>query len=66
MEIVGTATYVLNFYPPIFIFRLMTQFLESKLSFSGDISSFYVMNYNSKTWIGFLNSDLDSILKLEF
>ena len=66
MEIVGTATYVLNFYPPIFISRLMTQFLESKLSFSGDISSFYVMNYNSKTSIGVLNSDLDSKLKLKF
>ena len=44
----------------------MTQFLESKLSFSGDISRIYVMIYNSKTRIGFLNTDLDSKLKLEF
>ena len=40
------------------------QFLESKFSFSADISLFYVMIYNSKTWIGILKSDLDSKLKI--
>ena len=54
------------FWNSNFIFRIMTQFLESKLSFSLDISRFYVMIYNSKTWIGFLNSDLDFKLELEF
>ena len=40
------------------------QFLESKFPFFADISSFYVMIYNSKTSIMFLITDLDSKLKL--
>ena len=58
-------TYVLNFYPPKSCFRILIsyfQFLESKFSFSADISPFYVMIYNSKT----LNIVLNSNLKLEF
>ena len=42
------------------------QFLESKFSFSADISPFYVMIDNSKTSIGSLNTELDFRLKLEF
>ena len=49
-----------------FIFGILIQFLESKLLFPAPISPFYVMNYNPKTWIGILNADLDSKLKLEF
>ena len=41
-------------------------FLESKFTFSAYISPFYLMMYNSKTWIGTLITDLDSKLKLEF
>ena len=48
------------------MFRTLVQFLESKCSFSGDISPFYVVIYNSKTWIGFLKTGFDSELKLEF
>ena len=48
-----------------FVFRILIQFVESKLSFSTDISPFYVMVYNSKTCIGVLNIDLDSKLKLK-
>ena len=54
------------FWNSNFIFRILIQFLESKFSFSADISTFYVMIYNSKTSIGILNTDLDSKLKLEF
>jgi hypothetical protein len=57
---------VLNFYPPKFCFRILIQFLESKFSFSADISPFFVMIYNSKICIGIINTDLDSKLKLEF
>ena len=53
------------FYNSNVIFRILIQFLESKFSFFGDISPFYVMIYNSKTCIGILNTDLDSKLKLE-
>ena len=62
------GTNVLGFYPPksCFIFRILIQFLESKFSFSRDISAFDVMIYNSKTWIGILNTALDSKLKLKF
>ena len=49
-----------------FIVRILIQFLDSKLSLSGDISPFYVMIYNSKTQIGVPNTDLDSKSKLEF
>ena len=59
-------TNVLSFYPPKSCFRILIQFLESKFSFSADISPIYVMIYNSKTCIGILNNDLDSKLKLEF
>jgi hypothetical protein len=52
-------TNFLSFYPPKSCFKIIIQFLESKFSFSGDISPFYVMIYNSKTWSGFLNTDLD-------
>ena len=48
------------------MFRIINQFLESKFNFFADISPFYVMIYNYKTWIGILNIDLDSKLKLEF
>ena len=34
---------VLNFYSPKFCSRILIQFLESKFSFSADISPFYVM-----------------------
>ena len=49
-----------------FLFRILIQIIESKFSFFAHISSFYVMIYNSKTWIAILNADLDSKLKLEF
>ena len=64
--LVGLCTNVLSFYPPKSCFRIFIKFLESKFSFSADISPFYVVIYNSKTWIGILNTDLDSKLKLEF
>ena len=48
------------------MFRTLILLLEPKFSFSADISPFYVMIYNSKTWIEILNTDLDSKLKLEF
>ena len=57
--------YVLSFYPPKSCFRILILFLESKFLFSAHISSFYVMIYNAK-WIGILNTDLNSKLKLEF
>ena len=60
------VSYVLNFYPPQFCFRILIQFLESKFSFFADILFFYVMIYNSKTSIMFLITDLDSNLKLKF
>ena len=56
----------LSFYLLKSCLGILIKFLESKLSFSGDISPFYVMIYNSKTCIGFQNTDLDSKLKLEF
>ena len=55
-----------SFYPPKSCFRILIQFLESKISFSGNISPFYAMIYNSKSWIRFLNTDLDSKLKLRY
>ena len=45
--------------------RILIQFLESKFSFSADISPYYYF-YNSKTWIWILNTILDYNLKLEF
>ena len=60
----------LNFYPPKSCFRILIsylefwfKFLESKISFSADISLFYVMIYNSNTWIGILNTDSDRNLR---
>ena len=52
-----------------FVFRIQIQFLESKFSFLENVSYFYVnyvMIYNSKTSILFLNTDLDSKLKWVF
>ena len=47
------------------MFRILILFLESKFLFSAHISPFYVIIYNSKTWIGILNTALGSKLKLE-
>ena len=58
--------YVLNFFPPKCCFRILILFLESKFSFSAHISTFFVVIYIYKTWIGILNTDLDFKLKLEF
>ena len=52
------------FYNSNIIFRILILFLESKFSFSAYTSSFYVMTYNSKTWIGILNTDLDEKWKV--
>ena len=46
------------------MFRITIKFLESKFYFA-DIAPFNIMIYNSKTCIGFLNTDLDSKLELE-
>ena len=48
-----------NFILRILIKFLESKFLEPKFLFSGDILPFYVLIYNSKTWIGFLDTDLD-------
>ena len=42
--------------PPVF--RILLLFLKSNFSFSAHISPFYVMIYDSKTWIGIPNTDL--------
>ena len=47
--------------------RITVQFIEPRFSFLGDISPFHVTINDSKNWIGFLSTDLDSTkLKLEF
>ena len=45
----------LSFYLPKARFRILI-YLESKHSHPAHISPFYVMIYNSKTWIGILNT----------
>ena len=45
---------------------ILNTVLDYKLSFSAHISLFYVMFYNSKHALGFINTDLDSKLKKDF
>ena len=64
--IMGDLTNVLSFYLPKSCFRILILYLKfsgSIFSFSGDITTLYVMIYNCKTCMGFLCTDLDSKLK---
>ena len=38
------------------MFRILVQIIDSRFTFSADISPFYAMIYNSKTWIGIQNA----------
>ena len=54
------------YYSITYIFEILILFSESKLSFYAHVLPFHVMIYEFKAYIGILDTNLDSQLKLEF